>query len=359
MDRHQDHITLAFVSIIKSVQNIFYLFQPVLGISFSLCLVLHGCESLPCPDGCFTETTNHSVKLAVQKPAAGQITSIDALVFNNDLLQRIDCYQRFENNVIQTINVSSTSGEKLLMACANTGFSLYDWRMIYTPEGLKQMKTDLEDEMREFPVMSGVTYFAAGENNTKPSPLKLRRVSAEIVLRSLSSNFTGRAYEGEKLRNIKVYLTNINVTSPIWDETGIPERYINHGRLNFDEVARFNDPSLIYQEIEGEVGKDIITPDIRLWCYPNTCQNEGIGTAFTRLVIQADIQGETWYWPIDINRNEGEGGNGVHRNSVYTYDIVIRRKGSADPDTAISTGDIDIKTDIREWNEKDEYSIPF
>ncbi len=359
MDRHQDHITLAFVSIIKSVQNIFYLFRPVLGISFSLSLVLHGCESLPCPDGCFTETTNHSVKLAVQKPAGGQITSIDALVFNNDRLQRIDCYQRFETDVSQTINVSSTSGNKLLMACANTGFSLYDWQIIYTPEGLKQMKFELEDEIREFPVMSGLTYFTAGENNTNLSPLELRRVSAEIVLSSLSSNFEGRAYEGEKLRNIKVYLTNINVTSPIWDETGIPERYINHGRLNLDEIARFREPSLIYQEIEGEVGKDTITPDIRLWCYPNTCRDEGIGTAFTRLVIQADIQGETWYWPIDINRNEGEGGNGVHRNSVYTYDIVIRRKGSADPDTAISTGDIDIKTDIREWKEKDEYSIPF
>lgn len=359
MDRHQAHTTLAFVSIFRSFLNIIYLFRPALGISFSLILVLHGCESLLSPDGCFTETEYHSVKLAVPKSSENYISSLDALIFNDDKLQRIDCYQRFGMYGDRTLDIGSTSGPKIIMACTNTKFSLYDWGIIYTPAGLTQMKTDLEDERRDFPVMSGVTYFTAGHSDIDETTLDLRRVSSEVVLHSLSSDFTGRAYEGEKLQNIKVYLTNINVTSPIWDETGISERYINLGRLNFEEIARFKEPSLIYQEIEGEVGKNAITPDIRLWCYPNTCPEEGIGTAFTRLVIQADIQGETWYWPIDVNRHNNNGDDGVHRNSIYTYDIVIKRKGSGDPDTAITTGDIEIKTNIREWNEKEEYSIPF
>lgn len=358
MDRHRAHTTLAFVTVFTSVQNSVRL-SPVLGILISIFPVLHGCESLPCPDSCFTETQTASVKLAVQKPEYDRIGHIDALVFNDDRLQRLDCYQRFDGVGEQVLNIASTSGEKLLMACANSKHTFHDWYEIYSPTGLKGMKIDLEDEIREFPVMCGAVRFITGENVGQAIELEFKRISAEIVLHSLSSDFTGRAYEGEKLQNIKVYLTNINVTSSIWDETGIPERYMNQGRLNNDDVEAFTDPSLIYQEIDGEVGTTSVYPDIRLRCYPNTCADEGPGTAFTRLVIQADIQGETWFWPIDINRLEENGDIGVHRNTIYRYDIIIRRKGSADPDTAVSTGDIDIKVEIKEWKEKEEYAVQF
>ena len=50
---------------------------------------------------------------------------------------------------------------------------------------------------------------------------------------------------------------------------------------------------------------------------------------------------------------------GVSRNSRYIYDIRIRSLGSKDPDFAIEPEDADIKLEIEEWEEKEEYGVRF
>ena len=86
---------------------------------------------------------------------------------------------------------------------------------------------------------------------------------------------------------------------------------------------------------------------------------EGPGTPFTRLVIEGKIRGETFWWPIEINREDGTQVPGIHRNCRYVFDIVITRKGNKDPDTAIGKETADIRMETRPWNEKEEQVIPF
>ena len=99
--------------------------------------------------------------------------------------------------------------------------------------------------------------------------------------------------------------------------------------------------------------------DIKLRCYPNMASQEGPGSPFTRLVIQGQLDGDVWYWPIDINRGEGCTTEGIEGNCAYTFDIVLTRKGSADPDTAIKTESATIMMEVEKWEEKEEYSVVF
>lgn len=333
---------------------------PVLGlIVLMITPVLHGCESLHMEDGGFTDAVTVPVKVAVHWDRGSKERRMDMLVFRNDRLQYLECWQRVPCEGSGEVAVASTTGEKILMACSGLESTPEDWMWISSISSLADAWTALEKETRDSPVMSGSCRFHAGSSTDARPELVLRRVSGEVHLRTLKCNFKGRPYEGEKLSDIHVYLTNVNASCRIWDDPGTATRIINQGRLVEEDIVRLEDQSLVYQRIEKDVGAEGITTDIRLRCYPNMAEEEGPGSPFTRLVIQGELDGEVWYWPIDINRGEGCLPEGVEGNCIYTFDIELTRKGSADPDTAIKTGSANIMMEVEKWEEKEEYSVVF
>ena len=75
------------------------------------------------------------------------------------------------------------------------------------------------------------------------------------------------------------------------------------------------------------------------YAYENNTEYEG---NMTRLVIEAQFQGgKTYYYPINIK--------GMTANNTYSYNVVIRRPGSDDPDTPITFEDATISIDIVNW----------
>ena len=333
---------------------------PILGfIALMTAPVLHGCESLHLEDGSFTDAVTVPVKVAVHKKCGTQESDLDMLVFRNDRLQYLECWQRVAFSGNGEVAVASMTGEKVLMACSGLERTPEDWMWVSSISSLDDARSALEKESRNSPVMSGSCGFHAGKAMEQRPELTLRRISAEIYLKSLKCDFKGKPYEGEKLSDIHVYLTNVNASCRIWNDPGIATRIINQGRLIEEDVARFKEQSLIYQRIEGQVGTDAITTDVRLRCYPNMASQESMGSPFTRLVIQGKLDGDVWYWPIDINRGEGRTPEGIEGNCAYTFDIVLTRKGSADPDTAIKTESATIMMEVEKWEEKEEYSVEF
>lgn len=333
---------------------------PVLGfIALMTTPVLHGCESLHLEDGSFTDAVTVPVKVAVHGKGKTAESGLDMLVFRNDRLQYLECWQKVPFSESGEVAVASMSGEKTLMACSGLESTPEDWMWVSSISSLSDAWCALEKETRDSPVMSGSCGFHAGKTMNEKPELILRRISSEIYLRSLKCDFKGKPYEGERLGNVHVYLTNVNASCRIWNDPGTATRFVNQGRLIEEDLARFTDQSLIYQRVEGDVGSDGIEPEIRLRCYPNMAAEEGPGSPFTRLVIQGELDGEVWYWPIDINRGEGCYPEGVEGNCVYTFDIVLTRKGSADPDTAIKIGSAIIGMEVEKWKEKEEYSVVF
>ena len=333
---------------------------PVLGvITLMVAPVLHGCESLHFEDGGFTDAVTVPVKVAVHGKSAPAAEGLDMLVFRNDKLQYLECWQKVPFSGNGDVAVASMAGEKVLMACSGLESTSEDWMWVSSISSLSDAWSALENESRDFPVMSGSCGFHAGLATEKRPELVLRRISSEIHLKSLKCDFKGKPYEGEKLSDIHVYLTNVNASCQIWNDPGTATRIINQGRLIDGDAARFKDKSLIYQRVEDVVGVEGIKTDIKLRCYPNMAEEEGPGSPFTRLVIQGELDGEIWYWPIDINRGEGSSPEGIEGNCTYSFDIVLTRKGTADPDTSIKTESAMIKMEIEKWEEKEEYSVVF
>ena len=331
---------------------------PILGfIVLMTAPVLHGCESLHLEDGDFTDAVTVPVKVAVHGENVPDKGGLDMLVFRNDKLQYLECWQRAPFSGSGDVAVASMTGEKVLMACSGLESTPEDWMWVSSIASLADAWSALEKETADSPVMSGSCSFHAGAG-THPK-LVLRQISSEIHLKTLKCDFKGKPYEGEQLSDIHVYLTNVNASCRIWNNTGTVTRIVNQGRLIKEDVARFKDPELIYNRIDSEVGSDGIKTDIRLRCYPNMAEEEGPGSPFTRLVIQGELDGEVWYWPIDINRGEGCSPEGIEGNCTYSFDIVLTRKGSADPDTSIKTESATIMMEIEKWEEKEEYSVAF
>ena len=298
----------------------------------------------------------HSIAIDTKGTDETSISTLDVLIFSNDSLKKFETYQRFNKIDKKGVIIASTSGEKMLFACANSKIAPEKWMKVRTADGLEEFHLELEKEMRNEPMLSGACKLHAGQDHS--TTIELERLTCEVVLQSLSCDFTGKPYEGERLMNAKAYLINVNTQSPVFGKTdSAPTGMINVGTLNPDDLSRFSEPELVMQKLPVPIGIERIQTGIRLVCCPNTGEEEGPGSPFTRLVIEGDIQGETYYWAVTVNR--GRNGHGIERADRYIYDVLIKRKGSRDPDSPASIEDINLLYEDTAWEEKNPYSVSF
>ncbi len=332
--------------------------RPILGILTYFCLlpaVIHCCTAPS--DPLMPSPATFRTKVCLQQKIS-DLESMDIFIFNDDIFQKLDCYQRFDDMDDWNGTVISGCGEKIMTAIANSPYEKEDWYELSSRSHLKSFSIRLEDEKKDNPVMTGEVNVSPDKDRFNRSDLRLAPLSSEIVLNSLCCDFSGRPYAGEKLSDVMVYLTNVNAESPfLEEEERNPVRIINAGGFCEDDVEEFAHRDLIVRNIEEDVGAKVIYPDIRMRCYRNNLPEESPGAPFTRLVIQGTLAGTTYYWPIDINREDnGDGISGGHR---YTFDIRITRKGSFDPDRPIKAEDIVLRQSVSEWKEKERYEVVF
>lgn len=332
------------------------LFPPFLGtltlLSF-LPAFLYGCDVPQASPA----TKGEAVTRISMESASGRIKDLDIFVFRDDKLQKLDCYQKVEDPSSWNNELISSYGDRIIVVCANTGRTTEDWFSITSLSWLGSLTMSLEDDSLQHPFLSG-TASVYIEDEVDHTDILLRPLFSIVELRSIRCDFSERPYAGESLEDVKVYLTNVNAECAILESNGIlPSRIINAGGLREEDMLMFPDPSVISREMDGSIMESTIYPDIHLACYPNNSVSEGPGTPFTRLVIEGKVQGETFYWPLDINRTDG--GYGIGRNERYIYDLTITRKGTKDPDIPVRTEDIDIKFSIEKWDEKEDCSVMF
>lgn len=324
---------------------------PILGSFIFTCLpvTISGCSV---PEANVSGTASETTMRIMDNPARQTCaaTTLDILIFNDDGHQRLDTYQQLKPASCATVKAASTSGDKIFSIIANSRRERKDWAFINSREALMQEYAMLEDERRESLTMSGEWRGRAGSS----SNVTISRICSEIVLHSICCELK----DGSTMKNVRAYLTNVCAEAPlISDGKALPRRIINAGRLNEDETGSLAEPDILLQEISPEIGRTRIYPDIRMLCYPNEAETEGTGTPFTRLVIEGDINGTRYYWPLEINRKDG--GTGIGRNRQYIYDITIRKPGHKDPDTPIEPMDTEIKMEVKEWEEREEYGVRF
>lgn len=320
---------------------------------FTTCLLpaLFSCSPLP-------ESRSAPSFAAKTATAVSGIRTLDIFTFNDDELERLDSYQRIEEPDIEDIGIRSQNGDKHIVICANSHCGKEDWADVNSLQSMEDRYADLTSEHRRSILMTGAIRACAGEG--KEHTIRLRNLAAEIVLRSIRCDFSGKPYAGGQITDVSIYLTDVNARCRMLAEGTVkPTHILNPGGLSMEDVMSMEEPDLIFTAMDVPVGSTACRPDIRLLCYPSSWPEESPGTPFTRLVIEGTLDGERFMWPIDINRGHGNKDHGIHRNCSYVYDVVITRKGVTDPEETITTDMMDISMEVKRWEEKERYSIEF
>ena len=341
--------TIKFTLLINQI--LLHFIRPAYAGIFILLLptIFIGCsDSVPPRSDDFC--THSVVRSRVTSPISQYLSgsTLDILTFNDDRLGRLDSYQRIEKFTGNAVYPTSTSGGKIIFLYYGSVDDRYGWAQINSISSLGKICCNLEDESRNRPIMTGQCRCIAGETSI---PIDLAPLSCKVKLTQLQCDFSGTPYAKSKIRDVKAYLTNVNATCSIMPESYPNKvRLINVGMLNPSDIEGFKDRSILFQEITGELGLNIIRTDACFLCYPNNTD----ATRTTRLVIEGKIDGETYYWPLEVGDGEG-----ISRNCSYEYCILIRRKGTSDPDILIDRKDIGLNLNVKQWEEKENCYVGF
>lgn len=309
---------------------------------------------LPALFSCSIVPAEVETRISFIRPSAD--SSLDVFTFNDDRMESLDSYQHWDNFSEKDIGIRTQNGKKHVFICANGQRERPEWAGVNSAASLEGMQVDLRNELREALCMTGTADILAGA--AEEHEVVMRRIVSEVKVSSLRCDFTGRSYEGEDLKDVRIYLTNVNSRCSLTADGSImPVEIINAGKADNEDMAAFLQPDIVFQEIIGSIGNEMRELDISLLCYPNASVTESPGTPYTRLVIEGKIEGETYWWPIDINRGKDAEEPGIFRNRRYIFDICLTRKGSAGPDIVMDTDAAEISMSIRSWTEKEGYQV--
>ena len=271
------------------------------------------------------------------KAASGDIARLDVFTFNDDEIRRLDSYCSFDSPETPYLDISSSAGDKLVVVLANCLGHAFTADEFRSYESLGNVIWHLKDEDPARPVMSGECQISAGAAGY--TQLQLTPLLTDVCLDHLKVDFSGRGYRSRTLENCQVYLTNLSGSCEILRRDGF--------RITELENAGAPDPEYISGMKHPEMVSRSVMPGhwapVHLYCYPNDSSDDGPGSPRTRMVVQGDIDGVTYYYPVEVNQDGfgyTSGPHGLSRNVKYSYSLLVTRKGSTDPDVLVSPGEV-------------------
>lgn len=285
------------------------------------------------------------------------INTLEVFIFNNEgrAAGTLDVYKKFNSNELTSlmgIKVQTVTGSKSIWVVANSHKE--DWTGVNTLEQFKEVVSSLEKEnLKSFSMSGSAEAVVEGETAVD---IEISRNVARVHLSGVRTDFAGTPYEGETLKNVKAYL--INVVGDVVVSSGAAaeeSRILNSEKLVQGDQESCAMGGMLYDNIAQEIGDDGYETSHYFYCYENMVEAEDAQNRFTKLVVQADLNGTTYYYPVSINREgfgytQSNGHAGVKRNTSYSMELVIKRPGASDPDSVLEYGAASVNVSVREWN---------
>ncbi len=289
------------------------------------------------------------------------VKTLEVFIFSSD--NTLDTYKKFDNvgSSLTGLQVTARTGLKKIYVIANSHVS--SWAGVTTLAEFGKKVSDLKSEgLKSFTMTGSVnTEVKSSSNVTIP----VSRLVGRVKLGSLKTAFAGTPYAGKTLSNVKIYLTNVygSKTFVSGADPASP-LVLNANALIASDTSGFSIGAAIAEVFSGTVGDAGDTKQHYFYCYENLLEAETSSKKFTRLVIQGDLEGSTYYYPIQINRDNygyapANGHKGVKRNTSYTYNVVINRPGSSSPSEDISSGTVSLSVSVENWTNAADANINF
>ena len=279
---------------------------------------------------------------------------MDIFAYNPANGYRIDSYSRIA--YAPEIQLTLTTGPKRLVVLYGVDTSRLGYTDIVSMEQLQQVCGRLEEEHPETPLLSGTADVDAGVNPR--TSVTLTPLLTRIRVSRLTADFAGRSYEGALVDSIRIYLTNVSCRCSLLAEEGVrAQEFVNYGRWSEEDIRSFASPEMLCDTLDGTLTATPRSLTTCLYCYPNQNPEEAAGSPFTRLVVECRINGERFYYPLNIGRGTWKAAGlaeGISRGKTYDFDISLRHLGSRDPDTVVEWAAAGVFINIEEWEECNE-----
>ena len=291
------------------------------------------------------------------------ISTLEFFIFNADGVSKgvLDAYHKFTTeDGISKLEVKATTGAKNIYVVANSHRE--DWKGVVTLDEFKRQVSSLKNENNKNFVMVGST--DATLQATTSITLEISRLVARVELVSLKTTFTGTPYEGMSLSNVKLYLTNVHSSKCFFNGEISTPVILNSKALNEENVNSCAMPGALYDAISKAIGNEVYNTPHYFYTYENLMDTESVSNRFTRLVIQADLDGHTYYYPVNINQEgygyvASNGHKGIKRNTSYKINVNILRPGSTNPDEPLQHGALSCSVNVVNWESVETANTEF
>lgn len=302
-----------------------------LSILVIMALTFMGCNEKPSEP--VSASSPDNVRLTVMIPqnvtkvtgtyADANVNEIQVFVFD-----RYGVYETSSNGSGASLSLTCTSGEKQIVALVNAPLQTG----VQSITQLRSKVTQLSDCSSEGIVMYG----EATETLTASSSINMpvERVAARIAIAAINLDFEQEQHRTLPFEVKSIYLINV-AGDRNYQGTSTPSVWYNKTRYIAQTSLEF-----LYDEVtDGSINHgSSYTKEHFFYCYPNSTETK------TRLVVETEIGGYTYYYPLTLESVEG--------NTAYTYDLTITRLGSDSPDDPVEDGTVKFTVVVKDWVEQ-------
>lgn len=269
-----------------------------------------------------------------------QAEAIDLFFFDTKGIQLLDAYQQLILPQKRLYGLS-TSGVKRLVAISGRAGETERWNRIRTYGDLAKHSFSLERESISAPLLCGEVLLSEGAS--RQAKVSLRPSLAAVCLRSISCDFSGKAYAQSRFVCTQSFLTFAGAEYlPLAEGGGKPVSWINPGCLDSLAVQALPEPEMVWKKGFGEVGQSRIYPRQTFYCYPG---------AETCLVLEGRIGETRCYYPIPLPQ--------LASDTCLQLDVSLKRMGTPSPDIPAENGTIILQLCPLPWEERSPYTEIF
>ena len=255
-------------------------------------------------------------------PSDDAVNSLQIFVFN-----KYGVYETSASGSGKSLTLTCTTGEKQIMALVNADTE----SNVPDINTLRSRKANLSSMAAGDLIMSGETTDEL--TNDSSIEMHVKRLPSRVILNSVQTDFDLEQHKSLSFAVKSVFLINVAGDAP-YSGTSTPGQW--HNVADYDPVT--NLPFLRDQVSSGEITEGGVY-DTRhyFYCMPNSTETK------TRLVVEAEIEGDTYYYPITLEK--------VGQNTSYSYNLTIKRFGSDSPDVPVEDGSVTFTVEVDPWVE--------
>jgi hypothetical protein len=180
--------------------------------------------------------------------------------------------------------------------------------------------------------------------------IPISRIAAKIKIASITNNMSLDYYKDMSFSITNIFMLNVvGTTGYLGDKT--PESWYNmmqredNGSLRYMLDRNNSTPITVNYSETVTFTQD---QEHAYYVYPNSTETDSSDQEnwcprYTRMVLEARLGSEIYYYPVSIP--------GIERNTAYEVHLTVTRPGSSLPDVPVDVVAVSITVNVVDWND--------